>query len=89
MALYPRTVARVKAACVEYRSGLIGVEQLQFAIWNASQEIVAVDERELRNYLQNAEGSLELLRFTVDETSLPGKALEVIAGIEDHLKRWE
>jgi hypothetical protein len=89
MALYPQALARLRAACLDYRSHRIGIEQLQAAIWSAAQEIVAVEEKELRRFLQNAEGRLDLLRFTVDQSSLFDRTLELVSEIENYVREWE
>jgi hypothetical protein len=89
MALYPQAVARARTACLDYRARRIGIEQLQTAIWSTSQEIVAVEEKELRRFLQNAEGRLDMLRFTVDQALLFERTLELVGEIEDYLRRWE
>lgn len=89
MAVYPEALARAKSACLDYRAKCIGIEQLQVAIWTASQEIAAVEEKELRRFLQNAEGKIDLLRFTVDQEALFDRALEVVGEIEIYLDSWK
>jgi hypothetical protein len=81
-------VDKLKKTFLDYRSRHIGVEELQAAIWSAAQLVTAVEEKELRRFLQNAESRLDLLRFTVDETALFDKALKLVSEIEDHVQKW-
>ena len=89
MTLYPQILCQVKESCANYRSRTIGIEQLQSIIWNAAEQIVAREEKELRRSLQNAESKLELFRFTVDSEQVYEQSLMVVAEIERQVKEWE
>ena len=89
MTLYPHALERVKTACLDYQSRRIGVEQLQTAIWNESQQITALEEKEFRQFLQDSEGELDLLRYTVDEQFLFERAMQVVTQIQEYVRKWE
>ena len=89
MAIYPRILSIVKEGCAHNRSNTSGIEELQSIIWNAAEQIVALEEKELRRSLQNAESKLELLRFTVDSEQVYEQSLMVIAEVEKQVEEWE
>jgi hypothetical protein len=87
--LYPQALERVKTACLDYQSRRIGIEQLQFAIWNESQQITAHEEKELRQFHQDSEGELDLLRYTVDDECLFDRTMEIVTQIQEYVRKWE
>ena len=89
MAIYPQALMLVKTACLDYRSKKIDIEQLQYTLMAAADLIVAREEKQLRGFLENSEGELDLLRFTVDQESLFEKSLKVVREIENYIEKWE
>lgn len=88
MALYPDVAVDVAQACRRYRDRLISEEELQQHLWKAAQTIVAIEEKDLREYLQHAEGQLELLRFTVDGDRVYDSALPLVSEIEKRVAEY-
>jgi len=88
MALYPEIMADVAEACELYRREIIREEELQRCLWKAVQTIVAIEEKELRDFLQRAEGQIELLRFTVDRDCLYRNTLATVEEIEMRAKEY-
>ena len=70
MATYPEAAHKLVASCDSYLGGVASLAQTKSAIWDAAQQIVLVDERELRDFLQAAEGRLDLIEHTTDAPSV-------------------
>jgi hypothetical protein len=88
LSLYPQILRHLLEACKSYRQGTIGLDDLQINLSNDGDQLVAHEERNLRELLLGAEGRLELLRFTVDQASLFERSLEVVGAVELELARW-
>lgn len=82
---YPEEIERLCGTIKAYHNGEIDLESLQDVLTNSAQNIVAYEERDLREELIRAEAELETIRFTVDEDSVRDAALKVIAGLETTL----
>lgn len=87
--LYPAALRNLQLACDGYRNGSSSLDNLQAAVWNTAQTIVAVEERELRDYLQVAEGQLERVRFMTDDENIFTESLKIVSQIEDEIARWQ
>ncbi len=85
MTLYPRAVERLLQNCKDYRAGRISLGLLMRAILNAAEQIAAVEEKQLRRHLEQAEGELDTLEFTTDSSALFDAAVAVVVGIEAEL----
>lgn len=69
MAIYAEALQEVREACTRYRQQSSNLDDLQAALWKAIETVVAVEERELRDFLQRAEGELEMVQFTANQAS--------------------
>jgi hypothetical protein len=54
----------------EYRAGATDLDDLQASLWGAAQSLTSREDRQLREQLQDAEGRLELIRFTTPSESI-------------------
>lgn len=78
-------VDSVISSCEQYRKGLISLEILQRKIWDAAQLITSIEDMFIRQKLETFEGRLEIIRHTVDDSAVYGKAcsaMSAIAGIK-------
>lgn len=82
---YPDVARRLLVCCSAYRAGVDGLESLKSAVWGAATEISIPQERELREFLQRAEGRLDMIQFTVDAENIREETFAVVAEIEARL----
>ena len=75
--LYPNAVSRVEKACTLFLSGKLEVTDLQAVLYQAEQEIEAIEEKWLRSLLFEAENRLE---ETIHMVSCDQRS-EALAGI--------
>ncbi len=67
MGTYPNVANDLIAACDSYIERRITLADLQSWVSNVADQIALVDERDIREYLEDAEAELELIRFTSDD----------------------
>jgi hypothetical protein len=82
---YPGVAERLLACCREYRRRVEGLDVLKTDIWWAASQISVSEERVLREFLQQAEGRLDMIQFRADESEVGPSSLEVVATIEARL----
>ena len=70
MPTYPDTAQKLLAACDAYVNRQLALTDMKNAIWGSAQEIVLVDERDLRDFLQTAEGRLDVIEHTTDAAAV-------------------
>jgi hypothetical protein len=69
--IYKEALCTLLAAVHDYKSQSISLERYQAEIFKTENEIVSIDEKELRSLLQNHENQLELIQYTTgDRTSI-------------------
>ena len=88
MAIYPDVIQDIRRACQAYRDDRVLLTDLQTAISSGANAIVAVEENRLRQYLDDTEGRLELIRFTTNAADVRRAALIVIGELEVELSKW-
>jgi hypothetical protein len=66
--------------------GEVDVEVLQAAVRLAEDSVTEHELRDLRKYLQSAEGKLELIRFTVDSNHVVAEALKVAQDVGSRVR---
>jgi hypothetical protein len=67
--------------------GALDLDGLKALVWEAASTIVAPQERQLRDFLQWAEGQLDMLQHTTDDAELFARSLEIVGRLE--AKLWE
>lgn len=82
---YVDVVDRLLACCTEYREHKVGLEGLKAAVWATAREMSNPEERDMHEFLQRAEGRLDMIQFTVDAADVWGASIEVAATIEARL----
>jgi hypothetical protein len=68
--IYKQALCTLLTAVNDYKSQNISLERYQAEIFKAENEIVSVDEKELRSLLQNHENQLELIQYTTGDRTL-------------------
>jgi UDP-glucose 6-dehydrogenase len=69
--IYRDAIGTLLTAIDDYKTESISIETYQANVFKVENEIVSIDEKELRSLLQNHENQLELIRFTTgDESSI-------------------
>ena len=86
---YADMISEIRAACKEHISGSASADDVQQAVQRGEMTIVAVEEREVREFLMDVEGKLELIKFTVDNDKQLQASREVAANILEWLSQWE
>jgi hypothetical protein len=89
VAIYPDVLRELTEVCTQYRQGAIAERQLQECFARAEDTVVAVDEKEHRQFLHWAENQLELLQFTVGKAQLHQETLQLVGQVEQHVKDWD
>jgi hypothetical protein len=83
--LYPDVLRRLLEATRVYRRREMQLATYKAVLWQAAEDIVAVEERSLREFLQAAEGKLDVIQFTTDEAELFNATLPTLESMEERL----
>lgn len=83
MSIYIHAIKKLLEASQQYKRKEIGLEEYQNIVWGTAEVIVLVDEKDLRCFLQNSEGDLELIRFTVNSNKIFDESLKIVQQIEE------
>ena len=67
--IYKEALLRLLTAVDEYKSQNISLENYQAEVFKTENEIVFLEEKELRSLLQNHENQLELIKYTTGDAS--------------------
>lgn len=87
--LYPDMLRKLKLGCGRYRAKLLGIEDLKALVWEAASTMVAPQERELREFLQWAEGQLDMIQFTTDDAEDFARSLEIVGRLDAKLRETQ
>jgi hypothetical protein len=72
----------------EYREGTAELDDLQKMLWDTAQALTAYEARHLREELQDAEGQVESIRFTVDAERVGGEVLKLLDDVEAKVRHF-
>ena len=86
--MYPAVARQLLHACGEYRQHRIDLTSLKASTWSAASQILIPQEKAFRDYLQQAEGRLDMLEFTTDDDKLLDATLELVEELEIRLRRY-
>lgn len=87
MTLYPEIVRSLLQGCQAYRQRELDLESLKSAIWAASREITAIEDRALRHSLIHMEADLDSTQFTVDSDRVFDETCKLAEALESILIR--
>jgi hypothetical protein len=79
--LYPEVIERLKIKCFDFLNNQLDIFELQIEIHRAEVQIVAFEEKWLRQYLFELENKIEELIFMYDETHLKNQAEELVKNL--------
>lgn len=82
---YPAVAQHLLALCRRYLQGIEDLETLKAEIWSAASQVSIPEERTLREFLQQSEGRLDMIQFTVDGPEVRRASMEVVGAIEARL----
>ncbi len=83
--IYKEALSSLLTAVDECKSQNISLERYQAEIFKTENEIVAIDEKELRSLLQNHENQLELIQYTTGDRA---SILVVVDKFQKELCLW-
>ncbi|MDR1285324.1 MAG: hypothetical protein LBJ88_03890 [Campylobacteraceae bacterium] len=79
--IYPETILRLKYQCQLFLNGDIDVVFIQSEIMLAENQIVAIEEKWLKDILFNAENQIELYVYTTNQSDLNKAVTPIIQDI--------
>lgn len=53
--------------CKKYKEHIIGTEDLKTSVWETARTLSGTDEKDLRDFLRQAEGQLDMIQFTCED----------------------
>ncbi|MCE7888062.1 MAG: hypothetical protein DYH13_11260 [Alphaproteobacteria bacterium PRO2] len=84
--MFSRALKSLMEACALYRDGKISIGDYKARVYEAAQQLTALEDKELRIFLQEKEAELDSMQFTVDEKKLFDMTLPVVNQIEQRIK---
>lgn len=66
----------------QFRERTITLDELQALLWGTAQALTAREDQRLRETLQDAEGRVELARFTLEEDRIWDEVHKVVEAVE-------
>lgn len=65
--IYPDVISEILATCSGHADGSADADAVQRSIQRGEAAVVAIEENDIRRFLADIEGQLELVKFTVDD----------------------
>lgn len=65
--IYEEMIEELRQGCRDHLDNRITADALQRIVLRAEATIVAVGEQDIRDKMTNADGALELIKFTIEE----------------------
>jgi hypothetical protein len=79
--IYPETVSRLKHQCHLFLNGDTDVALIQSEIRLAENQIVATEEKWLKDLLFDAENQIELYAYTINQSNLNKAVSSIVQNI--------
>lgn len=86
MFLYPSMIQEILDSGQKYKELKITIDEYKRVLWESATKIVALEEKDLRIFLQKAEAELDSIQFTTNDFDA---ALEIVNRIEKKLSAME
>ena len=64
--IYPDIIEEILSACSKHLSDSMAIDRFQQVIQNGEINITSVEEKDIRDFLIDIEGKIELVKFTLD-----------------------
>jgi hypothetical protein len=84
--LYAEALAGLLERIDRFRRSDLSLDDLKSAIWEAARVVSSHEERALRDSLQQAEGRLDMIQFTVEEPGVRIEALKILDAVEARVR---
>ncbi|ORF30662.1 hypothetical protein [Snodgrassella alvi] len=79
--IYPDVINNLKKKCDSYLNKKISLDEIQSSIYEAEHQILALEEKWLRELLFDVENQIELNRYTIDSEKLEQSVEPIIKNI--------
>ncbi|WP_216353095.1 hypothetical protein [Snodgrassella alvi] len=79
--IYPDVINNLKKKCDSYLNKEISLDEIQSSIYETEHQILALEEKWLRELLFDAENQIELNRYTIDSEKLEQSVELIIKNI--------
>ncbi|PRA75777.1 hypothetical protein CQ054_22670 [Ochrobactrum sp. MYb29] len=79
--IYPDVISDILAACSDHVDGSASADAVQRSIQRGEEAIVAIEENDIRRFLTDIEGQLELVKFTVDDDKQLSETQKIASGV--------
>lgn len=86
--LYPKIIKNIKYLCDEFMGDQLGVENLQIGLYNAGDQIVAYEEKAIREFLVGASEEIEIIKFTIDDDKQIDEIKKITLNVLDFLDKY-
>ena len=83
MPTYSDAARELVAACDAYLNGRSDLAATKTAIWTATDQIVAGEDRDLRDFLLSAEGRLDIIEHTTDNPEIHEATAPIVREVRD------
>jgi len=83
MTIYQKELKNLLTVCEKYRKKHLGTEELKNSVWQTARTITDTEGEELRNFLQQAEGELDMVQFTCEDVF--GESLRIVSEITEKI----
>jgi hypothetical protein len=84
--IYGEQLQDLLTSIAQYSMGRLHLAELKNRIWTTAQTISSYEERDLRKFLQWAEGQLDMVQFTRDADNVFSASLDIVRVIEDRVR---
>lgn len=85
MFLYPSVIQEILDSSQKYKELKITIDEYKMVIWEGTTKMVALEEKDLRVFLQKAEAELDSIQFTTNDFDA---TVEVVNRIEKRLTQF-
>ena len=66
----------------QFREQKTTLDELQTTLWGTAQALTSREDKRLREQLQDAEGRMELIRYTVEKEQIGEEVRKVLEAVE-------
>ena len=89
MTIYPELIIEIRNACFSFEQGEMAVISFQQFLARSVDTVVAIEDKKLRQFLDDAENRIELIRFTIDANRVRAEVTKVVHAVATEIANWE
>lgn len=86
--IYPDMIEEIRTVCSLHVQGEVSADDLQRIVQRGEMTIVAIGEKDIRNFLTDVEGMLEDIKFSVDDELQLVESQKVAKKVLSWLESW-